>query len=162
MSGTSFIRQDVPPSAILSDGLIIIPLYAVSAITLNESYHLPMLASSGFRTAVGTHDDSLSVSGLLVGEDRFRYRFELELLAESSRRGSLVEEVTGGAAGGLVLISSMTVRTDLHVQALSFTASAMRRDVIDVSMLLVHMPRPGALSRLLEIGNLGVRALADF
>lgn len=162
MSGKSFIHQDAPPSAILSDGLVTIPLYAVSTVTLNESYHLPPLASSGLRTAVGTHDDSLSLSGLLVGEDRFRQKLALELLAESSRRGSPLEGLTRGAAGGLVLITSMTVRTDLHVQSLVFTASAARRDVIDVSMSLVHMPRPGVLTRLLEVANFGVRALADF
>ncbi|MBZ4422788.1 hypothetical protein [Myxococcus sp. RHSTA-1-4] len=162
MSGQSFIGAGVPPSAILSDGLVTLPLYAVSTVTLSQSYHLPPLASSGLRTAVGTHDDTLSLSGLLVGPERFRQKFELELLAESSRRGSVVEGLTGGAAGGLVLITSMTVRTDLQVQSLSFTSSAARRDVLDVSMTLVHMPRPGITGRLLEVASLGVRALADF
>jgi hypothetical protein len=162
MSGQSFITGDAPPSAVLSDGLITIPLYAVSSLTLSQSYHLPPLANSGLRAAVGTHDDTLSLSGLLAGEERFRQKFELELLAESSRRGSLVESVTRGAAGGLVLITSMTVRTDLQVQSLSFSTAAARRDVIDVSMTLVHMPRPGMVGRLLEVANFGVRALADF
>ena len=62
----------------------------------------------------------------------------------------------------LVLITGMTVRTDLQVQSLTFTASAGRRDVIEVSISLAYMPRPGVLGKLLELGNVAVRTLGDF
>jgi hypothetical protein len=50
----------------------------------------------------------------------------------------------------------------MQIQALSFTASANKRDVLDVSVTLMYMPRPGALAKILEVANLGVRSLADF
>jgi hypothetical protein len=56
----------------------------------------------------------------------------------------------------------MTIRTDLQVQSLSFSASAGKRGVIDVSIGLVHMPLPGSLTKILEVGSLGIGALADF
>jgi phage protein U len=161
MTRHSFIAADGPPSAILSDGLVTIPLYAVNQISLSEAYHLPAIGSSTSRAAVGTHDDSITLSGALVGDERFALKFALETLAETSKRGSALEGLTGGAASGLVLITGLTVRTDMQVQSLSFTASAGRRAVIDVSITLAHMPRPGVAAKLLEVANLGVQALRD-
>jgi hypothetical protein len=162
MPRESFIEAEGMPSAILSDGLVTIPLFAVSSIVLSETYHLPTIGGSTIRTAVATHDDVITLSGLLVGKERYALKFALETLAESSKRGTALEGLTRGAAGGLVLISGMTVRTDLQVQALSFTASAQRRDVLEVSITLAHLPRPGVLTKLLEAGNVAVRALVDF
>jgi hypothetical protein len=73
----------------------------------------------------------------------------------------VLEGLTRGIASGLILITGMTVRTDMQVESLSFTATSGRRDVLDVSMTLVHMPRPGALTKALEVVNLGVQALRD-
>jgi len=162
MARQSYVRYEGMPSAILSDGLVTVPLYAVSQIGLAESYHLPAIGTSNVRNSVGTHDDSVTLSGLLAGPERFAFKFTLETLAESGKRGTVLEGLTGGAASGLILITGMTVRTDMQIQSLSFTAQAGRRDVLDVSITLLHMPRPGALAKLLEISNLGVRGLADF
>ena len=63
---------------------------------------------------------------------------------------------------GIILVTSMTIRTDLQVQSLSFTASASRRDTLDVAISMVHLPLPGGLAKLLDIASLGVGGLADF
>jgi len=162
MSRESFIQAEGMPSAILSDGVVTIPLFAVSSISLSETYHLPTIGNSTVRSVVATRDDVVTLSGLLVGSERFALKFALETLAESSKRGTALEGLTGGIVSGLVLISGMTVRTDMQIQSLSFTAQAGRRDVLDVSMTLLHMPRPGVLAKVLEVGNLGVRGLVDF
>jgi hypothetical protein len=49
----------------------------------------------------------------------------------------------------------------MQIQSLSFSASAARRDVLDVSVTLAHMPLPSALGKLLDIASIGVGALAD-
>ncbi len=161
MAATSYIREDTPPSAIISDGLVTIPLFAVTALSLNESYHLPPIGPSGQRTAVATHDDTVSLSGLLLGPTRYDLKFALETLSESSKRGTALEGITHGAVSGLIVVTALTVRVDMQVQSLAFSVSAARRDAIDVSISLVHMPRPGALTKVLEVVNLGVRGLAD-
>ncbi len=162
MARQSYVRYEGVPSAIISDGLVTIPLYAVSQISLTEAYHLPAIGTSSVRASVATHDDSITLTGLLAGPERFAFKFSLETLAESGKRGSVLEGVTAGAASGLILITGMTVRTDMQIQSLTFTAQAGRRDVLDVTITLAHMPRPGALAKLLEIGNVGVRGLVDF
>jgi hypothetical protein len=162
MARQSYVQYEGMPSAIISDGIVTIPLYAVSQISLSESYHLPAIGTSSMRSSVATHDDTITVTGLLVGPERFAFKFTLETLAESSKRGTALEALTGGAISGLVLITGMTVRTDMQIQSLSFTAQAARRDVLDVSISFMYMPRPGALGKLLELANIGVRALVDF
>ena len=162
MSRESFVHYEGMPSAIISDGLVTIPLFAVSQIVLTEAYHLPAIGTTSVRSSVATHDDTIALTGLLAGPERYALKFTLETLAESSKRGTALEGLTGGAVSGLVVITGIAVRTDMQIQALSFTVSAARRDVIDVTITLAYMPRPGPLGKLLELGNVAVRALVDF
>ncbi len=149
------------PSAILSDGILIIPLWAVTTMTLTESYHLPPIGSTGSKSVIGTHDDTITLAGVLVGAERYAWKLALETLAESSRRGSALASAAGGAIGGLVLVTSMTIRTDMQVTGLTFTASAARRDALDISIAMAHLPLPSALGKLMDIASVGVGALAD-
>jgi hypothetical protein len=158
----SFQRYATLPSAIISDGVMPIPIWAVTQMTLNQTYHLPPIGSTGAKAIVSTHDDTLSLSGVLVGQERFAWKLSLETMAESSKRGSALAAMTGGRVGGLILITSMTIRTDMQVQTLAFTASSTKRGVLDVSISLAHMPKPSALGKLFDVASVGVGALADF
>jgi|SRR5690349_7371663 len=159
---SSFQKYAKMPSAIISDGVIPIPIWAVTQMTLSESYHLPAIGSTGAKAIVSTHDDTVSLSGILVGPERYTWKLALETMAESSKRGSALSAMTGGAVGGLILITSMTIRTDMQVQTLSFGSSASKRDVLDLSISLVYMPKPSALGKLLDVASLAVGGLADF
>lgn len=150
------------PSAILADAVMFIPLWAVSSLSISQSYHRPPLGSAFARQLVDTHDDTLTLSASLIGWDRFLWKEYLEYVAESAMRGSMLERMSGGQAGGLILVTTMTIRTDLYVQSLTFSANASRRDVIDVSLSLVHLPRPGALAQILDLAAVGVGTLMDF
>jgi hypothetical protein len=163
MAGTkSFQAYDVIPSAIISDGLIPVPLWAVTSMTLTEAYHLPPIGSSGARAIVATHDDTITLTGVLVGKERYAWKLALETMAETSKRGGALAAFTGGKVGGLILVTSMTIRTDMQVQTLTFTASSAKRDVLDVTISMAHMPLPGALGKLLDVASIGIGALADF
>ena len=159
---SSFQNYLTLPSAIISDGILTVPLWLVTTMSLTESYHLPPIGTSGVRAVVATHDDTIQLSGSLVGVERHVWKLALETLAEASKRGSALAAMSGGQVSGLILLTSMTIRTDMQVQSLTFTASSARRDVLDVSMSLVHMPLPGALGKLLDVVSLGVGALADW
>ncbi|MBY3552327.1 hypothetical protein HGI15_02730 [Modestobacter lapidis] len=156
--------QDVlrVPSAVLSDGVATVPLWAVTTLQLAETYSLPPLVAQGARATMPVHDDTISLTGLLVGPQRYAFKVLLENLAESSKRGSALATFTGGKVGGLILVTSLTIRTDMQVQSLSFTASAAKREALDVSISMVHVPRPGSLSKLLDLASLGVGGLRDF
>jgi hypothetical protein len=153
----------VVPSAVLADlPPLIVPLFAVTSMSVSESYHLPPIGSSEQRVLVAAHDDTITLSGLLIGPSRFTLKFMLETMADVSKRGTAIERLTRGRVSGLVLVTAMTIRTDMQIQSLTFAASAARRDVIDVTIGLVHVPRPGVLSKVLDAAALQVGALADF
>jgi hypothetical protein len=149
------------PSAVISDGILTIPLWAVTTIGLNETYQLPPIGSTSARAAVSTHDDTMTMSGVLVGAERYAWKLSLETLAESSKRGSALAGLTQGQLSGLIVVTAMTIRTDMQIQTLGFTASAAKRDALDVSISLAHMPLPGSLGKLLDVASLGVGLLAD-
>jgi hypothetical protein len=161
MATKSFQRYATIPSAIISDGILTIPLWAVSTMSISETYHLPPIGSAGSRAIVATHDDTISLSGVLVGAERYAWKLGLETLAEASKRGSAIQGMTGGKVSGLILVTAMTIRTDMQVQSLTFSASSAKRDVLDVSISMAHLPLPGALSKLLDLASVGVGALAD-
>lgn len=160
MPRASFLNLTVP-SAILADGPLVVPLFAVSSLSLAQSYHLPPLGSSSARVLVETHDDTLTLAASLVGPSRHLMKSMLELLAEQSMRGSVLEKATQGQVGGLVLWTGLTLRTDIYVKALSFNTAASRRDTIDLTLTLEHLPRPGALSKVLDLGAAAVSSLID-
>ncbi|WP_410672482.1 hypothetical protein [Amycolatopsis sp. cmx-4-68] len=149
------------PSAVLSDGIVPVPLWAVTQLSIDSTYFVPQVGGTRRRVAVVSHDDSLSLSAVLLGPLRFTWKVALENLAESSRQGTALSRVTGGTQSGLVLITTATIRTDLAVQSLTFSQSAQRRDTLDVTLRLLHLPRPGSLAKLLDVASIGVGALTD-
>jgi hypothetical protein len=155
--------RGVVPSAVISDGgLLTVPLWAVTTMTLNESYHLPPIGSSVSRAIVSTHDDTITLSGILVGAERYAWKLALESMAESSKRGTPLAAYTRGKVAGLILITSMTIRTDMHIQSLVFTATAGKRDALDVTLTMAYLPLPGWIAKLLDLSSIGVGALADY
>jgi hypothetical protein len=163
---TSFVRLEGMPSAILSDGLATVPLYAVTAMTISETYHLPPIGSASSRVLVDTHSDTISLSGLLLGPSRFGLKLTLETIAESGKRGGAGLTAGLSALGldisGVILVTAMTIRTDLQVQQLTFAASAAKRNAIDVNIQLAHLPPPGARAKLLDIGSMAVSTMAGW
>ena len=115
----------VVPSAVLADvPPLIVPLFAVTSMSVSESYHLPPIGSSQQRVIVAAHDDTIALSGLLVGPSRFTLKFMLETMADLSKRGTAIERMTRGRVSGLMLVTAMTIRTDMQIQSLTFAASA--------------------------------------
>lgn len=149
------------PSAILSDGIVPVPLWSVTQLSIEETYSLPQIGGTSRKAAVASHDDTISLTAVLLGPERFAWKLALENLAESSRRGTALQKLTHGAVGGLILITAATIRTDLAVQSLGITLSAARRDTLDVSLRMAHLPRPGSLAKLLDIASIAVGGLGD-
>jgi hypothetical protein len=149
------------PSAILTDGLLPIPLFVVTRMVLSESYSLPPVGSKGFRAAVENSEDTVTLNALLIGPQRFAWKQGLELLADVSRRGGALARWTKGGVGGLILVTAMTLRLDMQVTELSFAASAQRRDTLEVTIGLRHVPQPGPLNLLLDAGMAAVMSITD-
>lgn len=154
MSSSSTVDEFLRlPSAILSDGLLTVPLFVVTSMNLQETYALPPVGSTGFRAAVDNSEDTITLSAILIGPQRFAWKTSLELLADFSRRGGALARWSSGSAGGLILATKMTVRFNMAVTQMAFVASAGRRDALDVTIGLRHVPKPGPASLLTDAGT---------
>ena len=157
----SFQSFTTIPSAILFDGVVPVPIYAVTQMTLNEAYHLPPLGTAAARAIVATHDDTITLTGMLVGVSRYAMKALLETMAETSKRGTNLFLV-GPQMSGLILITAMTIRMNMQVTRLQFGATSQKRETLDVTMELAYVPPAASLlSKLLDLSSIGVGALAD-
>ena len=50
------------PSAVLSDGIVPVPLWSVTQMTIEETYSLPTIGGTSRKAAVASHDDMLSAA----------------------------------------------------------------------------------------------------
>lgn len=155
--GTQGGLTPVIPSAIVSDGIVPIPIYAVTQMTLNESYQFPPIGSTGAKAILQTHDDSVTIKGSLVGDLRFTWKVALELLAESSKRGNTY-------ISGLILVTAMTVRTEMQIRTLTFDAFNNKRESLDLTLVMDYMPKPkSTLGKLVDAASsIVIGALGDF
>lgn len=146
----------VIPSAIVSDGIVPIPIYAVTQMTLNEAYQFPPIGSTGAKAILQTHDDSVTIKGSLVGDLRFTWKVALELLAESSKRGNTY-------ISGLILVTAMTVRTEMQIRTLTFDAFSAKRASLDLTLVMDYLPKPkNTLGKLMDAAaSILVGALGD-
>lgn len=162
MTGALSSQDFTVPSAVLWDmGALLIPLFAVSEITLTQTYHLPTIGSAGARAIAPVHDSTIKLQGLLVGPSRFAMKLALENQAEAAQRGSAASALLGGRIGGLILVTSMTIRTDMQVKELTFSANATRHQTLAVGITLEHLPKPSALGKILDMASIGVGVLTD-
>ncbi|HEX8067511.1 MAG TPA: hypothetical protein VF520_13415 [Thermoleophilaceae bacterium] len=145
------------PAAFLGEFPLLVPLYAVTALKLTQTYKLPPVLATSAKSIVDVHDDDIALSGLLLGPERYGMKVALETLADTSRRGGILG---GRVHQGLMLVTRMTIRTDLQVRSLEFSLSKDQQGVMAVSIALTQMPRPRRVPRLLDIVALG--ALGDW
>lgn len=163
MSDRSFVEEfQHLPSAVLVDLPLAVPLFAVSRISLSESYALPPVGASAFRVSTSSSTDTVSLSALLVGPQRLLWKKDLELIATSSRTGGSLGAWTKGKVAGVTLVSTLVTRTNMQVTELSFSASAQRIDCFEVSLTMRHVPQPGPLDALVDLGATAMLSLKEF
>lgn len=162
MSRKSFLNYATAPSAVLIALPVVVPIWAVSTISLSQSFHLPPIGAAGDRVMVDTHDDTVTISGVLPGWERYLWKEALETLAENALGGGLIGTMLGGPSPlGIILWTAMTLRSDMYIQSLSFSASSTKRSALDVSMTLVHLPRPGPSAMVTDMVNCAVGSALD-
>ncbi|WOP18909.1 hypothetical protein [Raineyella sp. LH-20] len=163
MSDRSYIEEFRHlPSAVLVDLPLAVPLFAVSRMSLSESYALPPVGPAAFRVSTSASTDVVSLTALLVGPQRLLWKKDLELVAASSRTGGSLGAWTGGAVAGVTLVSTLVTRTNMQVTELSFTAAAQRLDCLEVSITLRHVPQPGPVDALVDLGATAALSIVEF
>ena len=92
----SFMQYANVPSAVISDGIM--PDPAVGGhrqVSLSQTYHLPPIGSTAQKAIVATHDDTVTLAGVLVGRGTLR----LEGGAGDDGRGEQARHRARGVLG---------------------------------------------------------------
>jgi hypothetical protein len=104
----------------------------------------------------------VSLSALLVGPQRLLWKKDLELIAASSRSGGSLGAWTSGYVNGVTLVSTLITRINMQISELTFAASAQRLDTIEVGITMRHVPRPGPVDALVDLGSTAALSTLEF
>ena len=117
-----------------------VPLLNVQTITMSEGYRIERVAGSRFSQAVAPTAKTISIEAILTGRERLLIKKALEAMALTSR--VLVAAAAPLlAVAGIPVVSGMTISLDMQITELRFSQTVGKRDALDVSLSLRHVPR---------------------
>jgi hypothetical protein len=134
-----------------------VPLLYVQSIGISEGYQIERIAGSSFSQAVAPTTKTIAIEAVLLGPDRLRLKKALEALALVSR---VLVAATAPllAVTGIPVVSGLTISLDMQITDLRFNQSVQKRDAIDVSLTLRHVPRSSVTAILGEVADLALAA----
>ncbi|WP_225731767.1 MULTISPECIES: hypothetical protein [unclassified Nocardia] len=134
-----------------------VPLLYVQSISMTEGYQIQRIVDSSFQQAIAPTRKAIAIEAMLLGPERLLLKKELEALALTSR---LLVAATAKALGvtGIPVVCGLTISLDMQITDLRFTQSAGKRDAIDVSISLEHVPRSSISAIIGEVADLALAA----
>lgn len=139
----------------------VIPLFHVQNMSINEGYRIQKIAGSSFSQALAPTTKTISIDAVIIGETRLAIKKGLEALALTSR---VLVAATAPALGitGIPVVSGLTISIDMQITDLRFTQSVQKRDALDVSITLQHVPRSSLTTIIGEAADLALAAGTAF
>lgn len=123
-----------------------VPLYYVQSMTISEGYRIERILGSRFSQATQPSVKTIAIEAMLIGPDRLLLKKALEVMALTSRALAAAAAPLLAVAG-IPVVSGMTISLDMQITDLRFTQSVNKRDALDLSITLAHVPR-SALAEL--------------
>lgn len=134
-----------------------VPLLYVQSISMSEGYQIERVAGSRFSQAIAPTTKTITVEAMLTGRERQLMRKALEAMA-------LVSRIMVAAAApllsltGIPVISGFTIALDMQITDLRFSQTVGKRDALDVTVQLKHVPRSAAATIVGEALDLALAA----
>ncbi len=134
-----------------------VPLLYVQNMTLTEGYRVERIAGSKFMQLLAPTTRTITIEAVLLGPDRLVLKKQLEAMALTSR---LLVAAAAPAlkAAGISVVSGLTISLDMQITDLRFTQSVQKRDALDVSITLQHVPRSQLTAIVGEVADLALAA----
>src|SRR5918997_6429926 len=117
-----------------------VPLFAVQSMVLSDGYKIERVYGSRWSQALMPTAKTIKIKATLVGPERLLLKLALEKLALATR-WSAAAAAPLLAVAGVPVVSGMTVSSDMQITDLEFTHSVEKREALDASITLVHVPR---------------------
>ena len=135
----------------------VVPLTYVQSMTLTEGYRIERIMGSRFSQATQPTAKTITIEAVLLGPERLLVKKALEALALTSRALAAVAAPLL-AVTGIPVVSGLTISLDMQITDLRFTQSVQKRDALDVSITLTHVPRSSLTALLGELADLALAA----
>jgi hypothetical protein len=134
-----------------------VPLLYVQSMSITEGYRIERIAGSKFSQAIAPTTKTITIEALLLGRERLLMKKALEVMALTSR---LLVAATAPllAIAGIPVVSGLTISLDMQITDLRFNQSVQKRDALDVSITLQHVPRSSLMAIIGEAADLALAA----
>ena len=133
-----------------------VPLLFVQSMSMTEGYRIERIAGSSWSQALAPSTKTIAIEAILIGPERLLLKKELEALALASR--VLVAAAASAMIAGIPVVSGLTISLDMQITDLRFTQSTQKRDALDVSLTLQHVPRSKAAMIAGELADVALAA----
>jgi hypothetical protein len=134
-----------------------VALLYVQSMTITEGYRIERIAGSTFSQAIAPTTKTIAIEAVLPGPDRLLLKKGLEVLALASR---ILVAATAPvlAVAGIPVVSGLTISLDMQITDLRFAASVQKREALDASITLQHVPRSSASEIASEAADMALAA----
>lgn len=132
-----------------------VPLLYVQSIVISDGYKIERIAKSRWSQAIAPTTKKITIEATLLGRERALLKKGLEAEALASR-ALVAAEAPLLKSTGIPVISGFTISTDMQITDLRFTQSSAKRDAIDVSLTLEHVPRSNLTALIGEVADLAL------
>jgi hypothetical protein len=133
----------------------VVPLLYVQSMNISEGYRIERIAGSKFSQAIAPTTKTITIEAMLLGPTRLLVKKELELMALTSRL-MVAAAAPLLAFTGIPVVSGMTISLDMQITDLRFSQSIQKREALDVSITLQHVPRSSLTAILGEAADLAL------
>lgn len=133
----------------------VVPLVYVQSMTILAGYRIERIAGSKFSQALAPSTKTITVEAVLLGRERLLLKKLLEVMALTSR-AMVAATAPALKITGIPVVSGFTISLDMQITDLRFTQSVQKRDAIDVSITLQHVPRSSLTTLLGEAADLAL------
>jgi hypothetical protein len=133
----------------------VVPLFHVQSMTMSQGYRIERIMGSRWSQATQPTVKTISIEAILIGPGRLLIKKSLEAMALTSR--ALVAAAAPLlAVAGIPVVSGMTISLDMQITDLRITHSTSKREALDVSISLQHVPRSNVSALAGEVADLAL------
>jgi hypothetical protein len=133
----------------------VVPLFHVQSMSVNQGYKIERIKGSRWSQATQPTAKTIAIEAVLIGGDRLLVKKALEAMALTSRALVAVSAPLL-AVSGIPVVSGMTISLDMQITELRITHSVNKRDALDVSISMTHVPRSSITALAGEAADLAL------
>jgi hypothetical protein len=134
-----------------------VPLFHVQSMTINQGYRIERIMGSRWSQATQPTVKTIAIEAVLIGPDRLLVKKALEAMALTSR-ALAAAAAPPMAIAGIPVVSGLTISLDMQITDLRITQSTTKREALDVSLSLNHVPRSNLSALASEAADIALAA----